>query len=124
MDGEGTIALTTTSAGNPTLRFHIYNTSGSVIAKLRGIFDRIGVLFNEQSDTRNGRTPCTTITLGTDAALRLYPLLRPHLSRQIQRYDDAVKLLRPKYAAGRQRVRWSPQDIEAWEELRLQHNVR
>lgn len=124
IDGEGTIALTTSAAGNPTLRFHVYNTNRAIIQKTRSVLDRIGVEYYERCDDRNGRTPCSNISFGMDVALRLHPVLRPHLVRQVDRYDDAVALLGPRYRAGRQRVSWSADELAQWEALRRKHNRR
>lgn len=124
IDGEGTIALTTSAGGNPTLRFHVYSTSLPIIEKTHAVLARLGVEYYERWDERDGRTPCSTINFGMDAAIRLHPVLRPHLVRQVGRYDDAVSLLGPRYREGRQRVRWTAEELAQWEALRRKYNKR
>jgi hypothetical protein len=123
IDGEGTFALTHGGdSRTPNLRLAIYNTSETILSKVRRILGEAVISFYEKRDERSIRwAPCSNVIVGTDGTLRLYDPLRPHLTRQVDRLDAAVSFLRPRYA-GRMRVTWTLDEIAEWEMLRERFN--
>lgn len=123
IDGEGTFALTHGGDSiKPNLRLAVYNTSETILVKVRRILAGAMVSYYEKRDERSERwTPCSNVIVGTEGVLRLYDPLRPHLTRQVDRLDAAVQFLRPRYR-GRVRVHWTADEIAEWERLRAQFN--
>lgn len=122
LDSEGTVSLISGGRRNPQLRLSIYNSSDLILDKVAKILAEVGVSYSEHKDDRHER-PGYGLHIGTEGALRLYPLLRPFLVRQVNRYDAGYWFLTPRYE-GRQRVRWSDRDRDIWAQLRRVFNAK
>jgi hypothetical protein len=122
LDSEGTVSLVNGPRRNPQLRLSIYNSSDLILDKVAKILCSLNVPYHEHKDDRPAR-PGYGFHIGTQGAITLYPLLRPFLVRQVNRYDYGYWFLTPRYE-GRQRVRWTESDRSKWEQLRQVCNAK
>lgn len=122
IDGEGSVALSHGGNRSPHLRILIYNGDPGIIDKVSRILDEIGVDWYGKWDRRAARANHSWL-LGTAATLALYPLIRPHIVRQVDVLDAGFRFMQPRYE-GRTRVRWTAAERAEWEGLRSRfHNV-
>jgi hypothetical protein len=122
IDSEGTVSLVRSQNRNPILRISIYNSSDLILDRVARILAALDVTWTEHVDARHERT-AYGFHFSTKHALRIYPILRPHMVRQVNRYDAAYWFLAPRYE-GRQRVMWTDRERGIWQNLRGVLNAR
>lgn len=115
IDGEGHIGLSHGGGtATPHLRVSFTNGSEAILEKARGIYRDAGIRWHEHYEPRG----TTNVSVTQADALMLHVLLRPHLVRQIDRFDLAAAFLRRRYDEGRLRVRWNDAERAEWEQMR------
>jgi hypothetical protein len=124
IDGEGSVALSHGGNRAPHLRLMIYSGDHSIIDKVRGIMVEHGIPAVCEKWDRRAARPNLMFLIGTSGVMKLYPLVRPFLVRQVEQLDAGHAFMAAAYRPGAQRVRWSDEQRAAWEVLRGRfHNL-
>lgn len=124
MDGEGSITMATTNAGNPYIKVCVYNGNKAILDRIRSLLDEWGISYSCTIDRRGDpRKTHTNVQFSTQGALTLYPLVAPYLVRQIERFTAACEFMAPYYAT-KKRVLWSTAQRGEWRMLTDRHRTR
>lgn len=132
-DGEGSLSLTwvnqATGKKTPATKLMLYNSNVEILAKIRTTLDDLSVAFSEHLDKRANTISageakgCTHIEVSTSGLLTLYPYLRPHLTRQVERWDRANEFFTRNWGSDVKMVQWPEEEIALWDQYRKEVGI-
>lgn len=139
-DGEGTLALalkkTKDGRMTPGLRAMVYSTNEDILNKVRAIYTGLGISWSESIDSRDHKTSgrlgslhCVNIKIAIKGFLKLYPLVRPQIVKQTDRWDIAHEFWTRNWVDmthfnnTQKRNFWSEEEIAIWIGHRLEVGI-